>query len=222
MTTGVPWHDSFAPSPYSCSSGYASPIPVPEYSHMYATPPYGPGMVRTRASSNASFVGPWAQNSQSPTPSIPNLHYSWSSDEKNVVASSFPYLAASYPTASMPMQTCMDTMEQYGHFGPNDAVQLDHQEGAQLFPREQYGTSQIAHTYQFEQYLNNYWRLFHPTFPIIHRFTFASLEPSSMLFAAMVSIGAQYSNRTCDKRKAMELHSQCVKLLLKVWNTSAL
>jgi hypothetical protein len=214
MTTSGVWHDSFAQSPYSCSSGYASPIPVPDYGHMYATSPYGPGAVRTRASSNASFIEPWAHASQSPTSSVSNLPY-WPSDEKNDIASSFPYMPASYPTASMSMHA-VGAVTHYGHFGSNTLVEMDNEEGAILFPDQQYGMSQIARTYPFEQYLNNYWRLFHPTFPVVHRFTFASFEPSPMLYAAMIAIGAQYSNGTTDKRRARLLHDRCVKLLEQV------
>ncbi|KAF9697703.1 hypothetical protein EKO04_004048 [Ascochyta lentis] len=215
MNSGGHWHDSFAPSPYSCSSGYASPIPGPEYSHTYATPPYGSGMSRTRASSNASFIAPWDHGSQSPTSSVSNFQYSWPPEEKDLMASSFPYMPASYPAVSMPLHASVDPLGQYGLFCASNVSQLDHEEGTELFPREQYGMSQTARTYQFEQYLNNYWRLFDPTFPIIHRPTFTSLEAPPMLYAAMIAIGAYHSNDVYGKQVAAELHKTCIKLLDK-------
>lgn len=208
--------ESFAPSPYSCSSGYASPVPCPEYGHMYATPPYAAGMIRTRASSNASFIEQnWAQASQSPTSSI-SIPYSWATDEKSLIASSFPYTPVSYATTNVPMQASIGAIAHYGPYDPNVLVQMDNEESAQLFPGEHYGMSQSAPAYPFEQWLNSYWRLFHPTFPIVHRFAFARLEASTMLYAAMAAIGAHYSKDTYNAR---ELHERCVKLLAKVCAT---
>jgi hypothetical protein len=94
---------------------------------------------------------------------------------------------------------------------------MDNEESVQLFPGEHYGMSQIARAYPFEQWLNSYWRLFHPTFPIVHRFTVAHLETSPMLYAAMATIGAYYSN---DSDNARELHDRCVKLLVRVCATT--
>ncbi|KAJ8116425.1 hypothetical protein OPT61_g2158 [Boeremia exigua] len=205
------WHDPLARSPYSCSSGYASPVPGPEYGHIYATPPYGPAAVRTRASSNASFIEQkWAHASQSPTSSV-SMPFSWPQDEKSIMASSFPFMPVSYPTSDMPMHASIDAMSQYTQYDPR-VVQMDHEEGLQLF-QEQYGMSQTTRAYPFEQSLNNYWRLLHPTFPIVHRFTFASRDVSPMLYAAMIAIGLHYSDDAAQKREARQLHKRCVALL---------
>lgn len=115
----------------------------------------------------------------------------------------------------MSVHATVDPLEHYAQFCPSDLVQLDQEERVELFSGEQYGMSQIAHS-QSEQYLNNYWRLFHPTFPIIHRFTFPGLESSPMLYAAMITIGAYYGNDLYDKRTANDLHVRCVKLLRRV------
>ncbi|KAH6621959.1 hypothetical protein C7974DRAFT_338811 [Boeremia exigua] len=215
MTTGGLWHDSYAPSPYSCSSGYASPAPGPEYNHMYATPPYSSGLVRTRASSNASVIEQtWVHASQSPTSSI-SMPYSWPSGEKNIMASSFPFMPVSYATSNMPMHASFDTMAQYPQYDPHNVVQMDNEEGLQLFPENHYGMSQIMRAYPIEQWLNNYWRLFHPAFPIVHRFTFASRDLSPMLYAAMIAIDLQYSNDAGQRQRAWELHKCCTRLLLQ-------
>jgi hypothetical protein len=144
------------------------------------------------------------------------MPYSWPPDEKNIIVSSFPYAPVSYPTAGMSLQASVEDMAHYGPFDPNTVVQMDLQERVELFPDQHYGMSQVAHTYPFDQYLNNYWRLFHPTFPVVHRFTFASVEPCPMLFAAMIAIGAQYNIDACAKRTAISLHKRCMALLDRV------
>lgn len=215
-TTTMAWHDSFAPSPYSCSSGNASPAPGIEYNHVYATPPYGNTIVRTRASSNASFIEQqWAQASQSPTSSV-GLPYSWPTDEKGIIASTFPYTTPLYSTTDMSAHSDLTSITHYGAYDPHNVVQMDLDEGTHLFPGEQYGMSQTLCGDPYEQRLNNYWRLFHPTFPIVHRFTFARLKVSPMLYAAMVAIDLYYSNDPRQRRKAWELHKTCVKLLNQV------
>ncbi|KAF1931157.1 uncharacterized protein M421DRAFT_90248 [Didymella exigua CBS 183.55] len=211
-TNGALAPESWAPSPYSCSSGCASPTPYPEYGNMYATPLYSAGIVRTRASSNVSLnEGNWLQASHSPTSSI-SLSYSWATDEKSIIASTFPYTPVSYSTTDISMYEGIGAVAHYGQYDPSDLVQLDHEEAAQLFPTVHYGMSQTARVYPFEQWLNSYWRLFHPTFPIVHRFTFAGVRASPMLCAAMSAIGAHYSN---DSYNARELHDRCVKVLDK-------
>lgn len=184
---------------------------------MYATPPYGAGMVRTRASSNASFIEQnWAQASQSPTSSI-SMPYPWATDEKSIIPStSFPYTPVSYSTANMPMHTSIGAVAHYGQYDPHNLVQMDQDELAYLSQAEHYGMSLFAHTFPSEHFLNNYWRRFHPTFPIVHRFTFASLESSPMLYAAMIAIGAHYSDNADLARK---IHERCIKLLeLVCWS----
>ena len=116
----------------------------------------------------------------------------------------------------MSIPTSMDTMAGYGHFGPRTMIQRDEEEGVILFGDEQYGMASISHTHPFEQYLDYYWRLFHPTFPVVHRFTFDRLELSPMLYAAMIAIDLYFSNITAERKEARELHKVCVKLLNQV------
>jgi len=101
-------------------------------------------------------------------------------------------------------------------FGPKTMLQRDEEEAALLFVEQPYGMGQLAHTYPSEHYLNNYWRFFHPSFPIVHRTSFESLGQPPMLHAAMIAIGGQYSNDASVKRKSRILHDRCVKLLERV------
>ncbi|KAJ4299425.1 hypothetical protein N0V90_004670 [Kalmusia sp. IMI 367209] len=222
MQNGIAWNDPFSHSPnhYSSSSEYASPIPsAPDYpAHpYYANPPYGAGSNRTRTSSNASYIEPaWAYPSRSPTSATSTMAYTWNSTEKSPAPSNLAYMTTSYPMTSMPMSAGVDPMTGFGHFGPKTMVQRDEEEQAFLFPEQSYGMGQLAHTYPFEQYLNNYWRYFHATYPIIHRAAFESINQSSpMLHAAMIAIGGQYSNDASVKRKSRILHDRCMKLLDK-------
>lgn len=218
-TTGFGgWSESYSQSPsYTSSSGYASPILGPgDYANLFALPPYGPGINRTRTSSNASFIEPWSYPSRSPTSTASTMAYNWSSSDKTPTAPGLAYMGTSYPMTSMPLSACIDSMTAYGPFGPRSMVQRDEEEGAFLFGEQPYGMGPAAHTYPFEQYLDYFWRLFHPTFPIVHRPTFERMNPSPMLHAAMIALGGQYSHDTSVKQNSRSLHDRCIKLLARV------
>jgi hypothetical protein len=213
MSNVMGWSEAYSQSPpYSSSSGYASPIP--DYANVFANPPYGHGNNRTRASSTASFTEPWSYTTpRSPVSSTSTMPYTWASNDKAPTAPCLAYMGTSYPMTSVGMTTSVDAMSGYGHFEPKTMGQRDEEEGMILFPEQPYGMGQIAHTYPFEQYLNNFWRLFHPTFPVVHRSTYESMSPSPMLHAAMIAVGGQYSNDMSTKRRSRILHDRCIKLL---------
>lgn len=217
MTPGMSWTESYSQSPgYSSSSGYASPTHGPgDYANLFAHPPYGAGFSRTRTPSNASCE-PWSYASRSPTSTTSNMAYPWPSSDKTPTTPCLAYMGTSYPMASIPMSASVDPMGGYGHFGAKTMVQRDEEEGVILFGEQPYGMGPIAHTYPFEQYLDYYWRVFHPTFPVVHRSTFENMIASPMLHAAMIAVGGQYSNDTSVKRKSRILHDRCVKLLERV------
>lgn len=104
----------------------------------------------------------------------------------------------------------------YGSFGLKSMVQRDEEERAILFGDQVYGMGPNAHTYPFEQYLDFFWRLFHPTFPIIHRPTFERMSIPPLLRAAMIAIGGQYSKDQAVKRRSRLLHDKCMKLFERV------
>ncbi|KAI4695023.1 uncharacterized protein J4E84_001647 [Alternaria hordeiaustralica] len=189
------------------TSGYASPIASTDFS-VFGNPSY-----RARTPSNASMMDPsWGYPSRSPASTTSTMAYPWGSSDKGSTAPNLAYMnACSFPMTNMSIPTSMDAMTGYGHFGPRTLVQRDEEEGVMLFGEEQYGMASIAHTQPFEQYLDYFWRLFHPTFPIVHRPT--SLNPSPMLRAAMIAIGSQYSADSTDKKKGRDLHDRCLKLL---------
>ncbi|KAG9185100.1 hypothetical protein G6011_07644 [Alternaria panax] len=208
MTPGL-WHEPYSPTPgYSSSSGYASPIASTDFP-TFGSAPYH----RARTPSNASIIDPsWSYQSRSPASTTSTMAFTWGSNDKGSTAPNLAYTnACSFPMTTIPIPTSMDAMAGYGHFSPRTMTQRDEEEGIILFGEEQYGMASIAYTYPFEQYLDYYWRLFHPTFPVVHRFT--SMSRSPMLYAAMIAIGCQYSIDSCDKRKGRDLHDRCIKLL---------
>lgn len=207
------WHESsYSP----ISSGYASPSMAPgDFNTMYPVPGYGPAASRTRTPSIASLHDPWAMTPRSPSSSNSTMPFTWASNDKMPNAG-LAYINTSYPMASLGISTHMDATAGYGQFEPKTMIQRDEDEAAFLYRDQPYGMGQLAHTYPSEQYLNNYWRLFHPAFPIVHRPTFGSMNTSPMLFAAMIAIDGQYSNDASTKRTSRTLHDRCIKLLEKV------
>jgi hypothetical protein len=145
------------------------------------------------------------------------MAYTWTSNDK-AASISLPYLnATSYPSlAGMPTSAGADPMPGYGNFGPKTMAQRDEEEQPYLFPEQSFGMGQIDETFPFEQYLDNYWRLFHPSFPVVHRTTFGGVNESPMLRAAMIAVGAQYSNDPLAKRRSRILHDRCMKLFDQV------
>ena len=177
-------------------------------------PAYGPS--RTRTSSDASFVEPWSFPSRSPTSVASTMAYTWPSSDKTPTAPGLAYMGTNYPMTTMPMTTSMDPMAGYGHFSLKTIMQRDEEEAAILFGEQPYGMGPVAHTYPFEQYLDTFWRLFHPTFPVVHRPTFESMSAPPMLHAAMIALGGQCSTDASVKRKSRILHDRCIKLLERV------
>jgi hypothetical protein len=98
-------------------------------------------------------------------------------------------------------------------------AQRDEEEHEFLFPEQLIGMADTYH-FQIEQYLDNYWRLFHPSYPVIHKPTFSRVNESPMLRAAMIAIGAQYTDDPGAKARSRLLHDECVKLLDQVSSRS--
>lgn len=212
------WGEQYGHSPaYSSSSDYASPNIGPgEYGGLFPGMPYSHGGNRTRTPSNASVHGPWTYTPRSPSSSISTMPYTWPSNEKIPTAQGLAYMHTSYPMGSLGISANIDATADYGQFSLRTTEQRDADEAGDLFQDEPYGMAQLAHTYLSEHYLNNYWRLFHPAFPIIHRPTFGSANSSPMLHAAMIAVDGQYSNDTNTKHSARKLHDRCIKVLDKV------
>lgn len=215
MTPGLGWNEPYNQSrSYSVSSGYASPLPGPgEYTPVFPHSPYVQDQFRTRASSIASFNKPWSYPSRSPASTPSTMGYAWPLNEKT---SGIAYMSTSYPMANLPITVGIDPMTGYDHFTSKSMMQRDEEEGIILFGDQHYGMGSTTHTYPFEQYLDCFWRLFHPAFPVVHRPTFELVNKSPMLHAAMIALGGQYSIDTSVKQKSRDLHDRCLQLLKRV------
>jgi hypothetical protein len=67
-------------------------------------------------------------------------------------------------------------------------------------------------------YVEAYWRYFHPLFPIMHRqrFTqYTQVRGAKLLLAAMMAIGAQYSQELFAGSDSRILHEKCQELIVK-------
>jgi hypothetical protein len=219
MSSQIGWHEppySQQSPGYTSSSGYASPNIGPGDYGLFPNMAYAHGANRTRTPSNASVNDQWSFTPQSPSSSISTMPYGWPSHDKMATEPGLAYINTSYPMASLGISSTLNVTASYGQFEPRTMIQRDEDEAGILFRDQPYGMGQITNTYPSEQYLNNYWRLFHPTFPIVHRSTYGGMSSSPMLRAAMIAIDGQYSNDTNSKRSSRVLHDRCIKLLAKV------
>jgi hypothetical protein len=211
------WVETYSQSPaYSPSSGCASPNMGSGDYNLYTFSAYNHGPNRTRTPSNASINDQWSYTPRSPVSSISTMPHTWASNDKIPSMPCIAYLHTSYSISGLGIPSTIDATVGYTQFEPRTMMQRDEDEAGILFRDQPYGMGQVANTYSFEQYLNNYWRLFHPTFPIVHRSTFGGMSTSPMLCAAMIAIDGQFSNNTSTKRNSRLLHDRCIKMLAKV------
>jgi hypothetical protein len=76
------------------------------------------------------------------------------------------------------------------------------------------GVRQFHHRIDNEQrYLDAYWRLVHPTWPILHRPTFDMSYTSPLLRSAMLTLGACNTGHQIDSGNACILHKRCLKVI---------
>ncbi|GAB7326599.1 hypothetical protein MBLNU13_g10574t1 [Cladosporium sp. NU13] len=81
---------------------------------------------------------------------------------------------------------------------------------------QNFGARQLHHHVDNEQrYLEAYWRLVHPIWPIIHRPTFDVSYTSPLLRSAMLTMGACMTGDQVDAANACILHKRCLKVIKK-------
>ena len=69
---------------------------------------------------------------------------------------------------------------------------------------------------QWGDYLDCYWRHFHPLFPILHHPTTTLIAPPPALAMLMVIIGAQFSTFPASKVHSTFLYDSCLTLFATV------
>jgi len=67
-----------------------------------------------------------------------------------------------------------------------------------------------------QQYINMYWRNFHPAFPVLHKLTYQRKLPSPLLQAAIIAVGTHYSTEPHADSDARVMHEKCNQLLANV------
>lgn len=79
---------------------------------------------------------------------------------------------------------------------------------------QNFGARQFHHRTDNEQrYLEAYWRLVHPVWPIIHKPTFDVWYTSPLLRSAMLTLGACLTGDQVDAANACILHKRCLKVI---------
>ena len=73
-----------------------------------------------------------------------------------------------------------------------------------------------------QNYVQAYWKHFHPLFPILHRQTYQQHRLSPLLTAAVMAVGAQYTHKPFAKTDSRILHQKCQELIAKVGDTSVI
>ncbi|KAJ9643621.1 hypothetical protein H2199_004300 [Coniosporium tulheliwenetii] len=92
----------------------------------------------------------------------------------------------------------------------NDRDEMEHLE---LFPQDPL-TWKVGSN-NTDEHLDNYWKSFHPSYPILHLPTFNAVDASPLLKASMMIIGALYDNQPPAKSEAKLLHERCLKVVAK-------
>ncbi|KAK3078168.1 hypothetical protein LTS18_008271, partial [Coniosporium uncinatum] len=69
-----------------------------------------------------------------------------------------------------------------------------------------------------QNYINAYWRSFHPAFPILHKLTYQRKMPSPLLQAAIMAVGTHYSAEPHADGDAKVMQEKCNRLLANLRN----
>lgn len=67
-----------------------------------------------------------------------------------------------------------------------------------------------------QHYVQAYWKHFHPLFPVLHPQTYQQHRSSPLLSAAVMAVGAQYTDKPFAKSDSRILHQKCQELIVKV------
>ena len=68
-----------------------------------------------------------------------------------------------------------------------------------------------------QHFVDAYWKHFHSLFPILHRQTYQRHRSNPLFSAAVMAVGAQFSDRGFAKSDSRILHEKCQELIAKVF-----
>lgn len=219
----VSFDDSWSPiHDYSSSSSYASP--GYDYNNLSHVESFDASYTRIRHHSDSSLLEPWHpyQHPLSPVSPTSSLLFSWADAEKSpglhALGLSGGLTAPTYSNTESLLSTSTDPLADLVMFSmPVGSYESrDDEERKYLIPNDSFGLA--TDTYQSALYLEHYWQHFHPAFPVVHRASF-HLDPEAqapLLRAAMMAVGAQYSDAPNSQVDSLSLHERCVKVLSQV------
>ena len=67
-----------------------------------------------------------------------------------------------------------------------------------------------------QHYVQAYWIHFHPLFPVLHPQIYEQYRSNPLLSAAVMAIGAQYTNKPFARDDSRILHQKCQELIGQV------
>lgn len=123
------------------------------------------------------------------------------------------------PTLSAAAPPFSAHMESFSNLGMNfprikTYEERDSDERKMLFAADLFGAP--SDPLKLSQYMENYWKHFHPSFPMIHKGSLLNKPLAPLLQAAMLAVGAQYSHVNDSKSEMRSLHELCLKILAMV------
>jgi hypothetical protein len=230
---------SIKPDPHNYSRSFLAPAPwpvdvvsshdptqlYPDYSEpdeqSYNPYPYVPSMPELDPlyPSQNSFDPLWplplnSTNPSSPRSTVPGHIGGWEMDPTSISAS----------LASSPASTCAAI----------PPVVIPQNQNGVPYPlpwiaqRDPYGTLDLEGLLEDQHlgvclslrtkqhYADAYWKNFHPLFPVLHKQSYQSQSPSPLLGAAVMAVGAQYTDEQFAKGDSRILHEKCMELITKV------
>jgi hypothetical protein len=114
---------------------------------------------------------------------------------------------------SMPLPDGVISVSEYEYHDPRSLAERDEDETAFVFQEE--SSDLVPNSYASEEHMDNYWKYFHPQFPVLHKATSVK-NTSPLLRVAMYAIGGQYSNDPSMRKRSRILHDRGVQILAKV------
>ena len=204
----------------STTSGYGSPnygsLTLP-----FAGQPHAQLLDRQRSFSDTSLIEQClpqqvatTKSQPSPTPSIIDPFWTeWNTEEQNreysIPTTSLAHESRSTSFHRTPSLTSYPLNFPVIDISAITYIQRDMYEGTE------FGLQDIDDVLS-EQYLDQYWRLLHPQYPVLHRPTFSLSTASPILKAAVLAIGSHYLLDYNARQDSRRLHEQCSKILAKV------
>ncbi|KAF2458656.1 fungal-specific transcription factor domain-containing protein [Lineolata rhizophorae] len=209
------WNDERRLSSYASSESPAQN----SFGIQLSVPSFPPGE-RTRSPSSSSAPDSWypypIATSRTPaSPMSPITPYYWPPNTSGPELSlshpvDLPFATSTTFSLSSPLDAHLN-IDASPFPCPTSYADIDSAELVGLMGAAQ--SLMDGRSHNARQYFNLYWEHFHHLLPILHKPTITSEVPPPLLRAAMMVIGAQYSEDRSAKETVRPLHDACVKMI---------